>query len=118
MISRGATPKHTFTLPFDVPASADIRIVYAQGEDNKETILLELTTERCTVNGRQIQVKLKQEETLLFNCTPVFFDGKYAPLPVKIQIGLETPGENIMWSNIYVTDVLRCLRKDGRVCDG
>jgi hypothetical protein len=115
---RGTTPRHTFTLPFDVPQGSEIRIVYAQGEDNKEVILFELTTGRCTVNGRQIQVKLKQEETLLFNHTPVFNNGKYAPLPVKIQIGVQTPGDDILWSNIVSTTVDRCLREDGRVCDG
>lgn len=114
----GTTPKHTFTLPFELPAGAEYRIVYAQGEDNQEIILFELTTERCTVNGNQIQVKLTQQETLLFDYTPVFCNGKYAPRPVKIQIGVETPGDNIMWSDIISTDIERCLRKDGRVCDG
>lgn len=114
----GTTPKHTFTLPFDPPADSEYRIVYAQGEDYKENILLELTTERCSVDGRVISVKLEQQETFLFDCTPVYHDGGYSPLPVKIQIGVQTPGADILWSNIITTTVERCLKKDGVVCDG
>lgn len=115
---RGTTPKHNFTLPFDPPEGAEYRIVYAQGEDFKEKTLLEITTERIDVNGRVLSVKLKQAETLLFNCQPVYHSGGYSPLPVKIQVGVQTPGEDILWSYIIITTVERCLRKDGVVCDG
>ena len=114
---RGTTPTHTFTLPFDLPVGTEYRIVYAQGEDHKEVTLFELTTKRCTVNGRVISVKLKRRETLLFDCTPRWWDGKHEPLPVKIQLGVETPGEDILWSRVISTTVERCLRKDGVVCD-
>lgn len=115
---RGTTPRHTFTLPFDPPEGADYRIVYAQGEDFEEKILLELVTDRCKIEGRKVSVKLTQVETLLFNCKPVFCNGGYKTPPVKIQIGVETPGEDILWSDIITTTVERCLREDGRVCDG
>ncbi len=115
---RGTTPTHTFTLPFEPPEGAEYRIVYAQGEDHKENTILEITTERTKVNGRAISVKLTQEETLRFDCCPVYSITGYAPLPVKIQIGVETPGEDILWSNIITTTVERCLKKDGVVCDG
>ena len=115
---RGTTPTHTFTLPFDPPNGAEYRIVYAQGEDHKEKTLVELTTNRCTVDGRVISVKLQQAETLRFDCTPVYHSGGYSPLPIKIQLGIQTPGTDILWSEIIVTTVDRCLRKDGVVCDG
>ena len=112
---RGSTPTHTFTFPFDLPYGSDYRIVYAQGEDHKEKVLFELTTERCTVEGRKLSVRLKREETLMFNCTPVWRGGKLAPPPVKIQVGVQTPGNDTLWSEIHHTTVDRCLRKDGVV---
>lgn len=115
---RGTTPTHNFTLPFDPPEGTEYRIVYAQGEDFEESILFELTTERCTIEGRKVSVKLKQEETLLFSCKPVFHNGGYSTPPVKIQIGAETPSRDILWSEIIKTTVERCLRQDGVVCDG
>lgn len=115
---RGTTPTHTITLPFEPPVGSEYRIVYAQGEDYKEQTLFELTTERCTINGNVISAKLKREETLLFDCTLHYFSGKYSTLPVKIQIGVQTPGEDILWSNIFTTTVDRCLREDGVVRDG
>lgn len=115
---RGTTPTHNFTLPFDPPEGTEYRIVYAQGEDFEESILFELTTERCAIDGRNVSVKLKQEETLLFNCHPVYHSGGYKTLPVKIQIGVQTPSRDILWSDIKVTTVERCLKKDGVVCDG
>lgn len=115
---RGTTPSHNFTLPFEPPPGSEYRIVYAQGDDHKEKILLELTTERCSVEGSVVAVKLKREETLLFDCTPVYHSGGFSALPVKIQIGVQTPGEDILWSKIITTAVDRCLREDGVVCDG
>ena len=115
---RGTTPTHTFTLPFDPPEGTEYRIVYAQGVDNEEKILFELTTERTTIHGRVLSVKLKQAETLLFDCRPIFHSGGFSPLPVKIQLGAQTPNEDILWSNIITTTVDRCLRRDGVVCDG
>lgn len=114
----GTTPLNTFTLPIEPPAGSNYRIVYSQGLDYKEKILFEITTERCSVDGCVVSVKLKQEETLLFDSAPHYYNGKYALYPVKIQVGLQTPGNDISWSDIIVTTVERCLRKDGVVCDG
>ena len=115
---RGPTPTNEFERPFDPPDGAEYRIVYAQGEDYSERILFELTTERLTINGRTISVKLTHEETLLFDCSYVPRYGRRTPPPVKIQIGMQTPSNDIVWSDIIVTTVDRCLRKDGVVCDG
>lgn len=114
----GTTPTHRFTLPFDHAEGTEYRIVYAQGEEYKEKILFELTTERVTANKNVVSVKLTREETLLFDCTPVYHDLEMSPLPIKVQIGAQTPGQDILWSKIIETTVDYCLRKDGVVCDG
>lgn len=115
---RGSTPLHTFTLPFDPPEGAQFRIVYAQGEDFKESILFERDTSTCTVDGRNVSVKLTSEETLLFDANLHFVNGIYQIYPVKVQIGVKTVNEtdeDIIWSNIITTTVDRCLREDGAV---
>ena len=112
---RGTTPKHTFTLPFEMPNGAEYRIVYAQGEDHKENILFEVETKDCIVSGCAVSVRLTQEQTLLFDATPHWQKGFYTPFPVKIQVGVKTPGGETLWSNIITTTVKRCLRKDGLV---
>ena len=111
----GTTPTHTFTLPFTPPAGTNYRIVYAQGKEGLEEIVLELTTERCTVEGNSLFVTLTKEETLAFNSTLVWHKGRLMPLPVTIQVGVRTEGGDVMWSDIIETTVERCLRKDGVV---
>lgn len=114
----GTTPTHTFTLPFEPPSGTEFRIVYAQGSENREEVILEITTDRLKIKGSSISVKLKQEETLRFDRTPVYRYGIYAPSPVLIQVGVETPSRDVLWSDIIETTVERCLRKDGVVFDG
>lgn len=109
MIKRGTTPTHTFTAEFEIPAASKIRAVYSQNDN----IIFECTTERCTVNGSVISLKLTDKETLLFDCSPHYINGKNEPYPVEIQVGIETPDGNKIWSDIIVTTVYRCLRKDG-----
>lgn len=106
---RGTTPTHTFTLPFEVPEGAKVRIVYAQNEK----IIVEHTTEACTVDGTKVRTRLSDEETLRFDCGEHFHDGRMAPYDVEIQIGIKTALGDKMWSEIIKTDVERCLRMDG-----
>ena len=115
---RGTTPQHTFTLPFTPPDGSDYRIVYSQGPEYAEEIVLELTTERCEIDGRTLAVNLIQAETLMFDQTPYIQSGRYVPYPVRIQVGVETPGGQVMWSNVITTTVGRLLREDGLVADG
>ena len=112
---RGTTPVHTFTLDYEPPDGTRFRIVYAQGEDHKEKVLFERTNENIEIDGRTITVKLTAAETLLFDSSPHFSCGKVEPYPVKIQIGTGSPDGIISWSDIIVTTVERCLRKDGAV---
>jgi hypothetical protein len=111
---RGTTPTHSFELPFDIPTEAKVRVVYAQGEKYKETVLVEREKKSLVISGNKIQLQLTQEETLRFDCTPYYRNGKYEPYPVVIQIGVENQG-NAMWSDEIYTTVERCLKKNGEI---
>lgn len=118
-IRRGSTPVHKFTVPFEVPAGAFLRIVYAQIDPKTDTprLLFEKTTECCAVTGNAITVKLTAEETLKFDCNPHFHNGRFEPSPVLIQIGLETIDGEKAWSDVIETTAETCLRKDGVIRD-
>ena len=106
---RGSTPKHTFNLPFEVPEGACVRIVYAQND----VVIVEKTATDCNISGSEVVTRLTSEETLLFDCTPHFHNGRKEPYPVEIQIGIKTVTGDKIWSNIIETTVDKCLRKDG-----
>lgn len=73
---RASTPKHTFTLPFETDQIKSILISY--GQNDKE--VLSKRREDCSLNEKEIVVKLSQEETKLF----------YEDLPVEIQVRILT----------------------------
>lgn len=106
---RGTTPMHTFTLPFEVPEGSSVRVVYAQNEQ----ILVERTTETCTIDKNTITLRLTDEETLRFDCQPHYVDGRYEPHMVEVQIGIKTPSGDKLWSDIMTDTPERILRKDG-----
>lgn len=113
MIRRCTTPTHEFTMNPAPLQGSEFCIVYAQGEKYNEEILFECTTERIKVDGNKLYVTLTDEETAKFDCTPVWANGKLAPLPVAIQIGVKTQGGQKNWGDIIYTTVGRCLKKDG-----
>ena len=120
-IRRGTTPEHTITLPFEVPAGAYLRIVYAQADEKSvdgERVLFEKTEKDCTVSGKTVSTKLTADETLRFDCGVHFYNGRLQTLPVFIQLGIETKEGEKAWSHIIVTTVERCLRKDGVIRNG
>ena len=106
---RGTTPTHNFTLPFAAPDGSAVRVVYAQND----RVVLEKTTEACTVSGECVTVRLTDAETLLFDCSEHYHNGRREAYPVEIQIGIKTPLGDKLWSEIITTTVERCLRKDG-----
>lgn len=106
---RGTTPTHTFSLPFNVPSNAKIRVVYSQ----KDTVLIEKTIKDCSIKDNEISVTLTSDETLRFSCHREFYKGVLQVQPVEIQIGIETTDGVKMWSNIIQTDIDRCLKEDG-----
>lgn len=92
---RGTTPKHTFTIPFDTSTIDDVRIIYAQGDEQK--FVKELAD--CTLDGNTISVTLTQEQTFLFT------DDKL----VQIQLRVKTNTGEILSSDVLVVFVGKCL---------
>lgn len=113
MIRRCTTPTHRFILKNEPPKGSQFCIVYTQGEMYKEKVLFERTTDTITVDGKRLLVTLTSEETAMFDCTPVWVNGKLAPLPIAIQIGVKTLDGKKIWTDIVYTTVGRCLKKDG-----
>ena len=111
----GTTPTNTFTLPITPPSGTKFRVVYAQGEDHNEVFLFDKTTEDCTIEGNKLTVRLEAHETMKIDTTPKWHNGKFELLPVKMQVGMETPAGDIFWSNIIEESPDRLLKKDGVV---
>ena len=115
MIKRGTTPTNKFTIPFIPPNGARFTVVYAQGEKHNEKILFEKKDEDCKIDGNKLSVRLEKSETLLIDSTPKWSNGKYAPLPVWMQIGIEAPDGTTLWSHVIEATPGRVLKPDGVV---
>lgn len=92
---RGTTPKHTFRIPFDADMIKEVRIIYAQ---NDQQILVKETAD-CTLEGNTIRTALTQEETFKFDCTKC----------VQIQVRALTSDGEALASAIKHIDVDKCL---------
>lgn len=73
--SRGTTPTHIYTLPFEKELISDLRIKYFQNERE----VLTKTREDVNLDGNNISFILSQEETFLFQ------EGKNALVQLKIK---------------------------------
>ena len=63
IITQGTTPKHEFTLPFDIAQIKDLRISY--GQKGKEILVKQ--KKDCECEGTTVKVRLTQQDTLLFS---------------------------------------------------
>ena len=90
---RGTTPEHTFTLPFDTSTIAAVRIIY---EYNDNEIVVK-TKDDCTLDGKDIKVKLSQEDTLKFICNTT----------IKVQVRILTVDGEAIASDVMTVFVKR-----------
>ena len=60
---QGTTPTHRFNIPLDAATIQRVRVTYAQ----QDKVLLVKEDSDCRVEGNVIELKLTQEETLLFD---------------------------------------------------
>lgn len=58
----GTTPTHNFVIPFDVSLISNLRISYAQNDNE----VFYKTKKDCSLSENTISVTLSQEETFLF----------------------------------------------------
>lgn len=77
---QGTTPTHQFTVPMDASLIQKVRITYAQ----KDTVLLTKEETDCRIEGNVIELKLSQEETLLFD--------EFSSVQIQVRV-LTTAGD-------------------------
>ena len=95
---RGTTPTHIYNLPFDSSLIKELRIVYAQKNDE----LFTKTLPDCTASGSEIRCTLTQEETFLFDFN----------LLVQIQLRILTTGGDVVSTKIFTKSVDECLKEE------
>lgn len=91
---RGTTPTHHFNLPFEASLVSEARVIYHQW--GKE--ILRKETEDFQMEGNTLSVSLSQEETFLFDCTPVI-----------LQLRVRTTSGNVMNTKPMTVSVDDCL---------
>lgn len=77
---QGTTPTHQFTIPMDAAVIQTVRVAYAQ----KDKVLLVKEGDDCRVEGNVVEVKLTQEETLLFD--------EFSSVQIQVRV-LTTAGD-------------------------
>lgn len=92
---RGSTPTHTFTLPFEVSAITDARVIYSQCG----AIVLKKKVEDCSISESAISLKLTREETWKFDCAKL----------VSIQLEVWTAGGDVLVSDPVLKSIGECL---------
>lgn len=92
---RGTTPTHIFRLPFNTSLIDEVRIIYAQSDEQ----LLIKEKDDCELNDDTISVTLSQEDTFKFDCTKC----------VQIQVRILTLEGQALASSIKHIKVDKCL---------
>ena len=99
---RATTPVHTFTLPSDTSVYSEIQVTYKQ----KNVLLVKhdqdnTLPEGMTLDGKNVIIRLTQEESLLFD------KGE-----VHAQIRVMTGGGDVMASQKFTVQVNTCYSED------
>jgi hypothetical protein len=94
----GSTPKHEFTLPFDMSLVKAFKVTYKQNGK----IVLEKYLEDFSANGNTLSVTLAQEETFLF------VEG----VNVELQARVLTMGGDALPSDIRIITAEKCLDRE------
>ena len=79
---QGTTPTHKFNLDISTDLIEEMRVTYEQNGK----VVLEKETEDITMEGSSAEVKLTQEETMLFD----------APASARIQLHVRTNGDEAL----------------------
>ena len=95
---RGTTPTHIFKLPFDTAQLAEVMVIYAH--DDIEVFHKNLSD--CTAAGKELTVKLTQQDTLSLSHLK----------NVQIQIKAKLLDGSVLVSNVYTKSVGKCLNDE------
>ena len=94
----GATPRHTFTVPFSTDLIKELKITYVQ---NNKTVLEKYLAD-CEVEENSVSYSLTQEETFLFD----------SDVMVEVQARVLTTGGDALVSGIHIMRAERCLDRE------
>lgn len=94
----GATPKHTFTFPFETSLIKELKVTYAQ----RKEIVLEKRLADCKVDTNSVSLTLTQEETFLFDDTT----------NVEVQVRVLTTSNDVLVSDPHIISTKRCLDRE------
>lgn len=94
----GTTPKHEFTLPFDISLVKEFKVTYKQNGK----IILEKYLEDFEVNQNTLSVTLTQEETFLFA------EG----VNIEVQARVLIVGGDAFSSEIRIITAQKCLDRE------
>lgn len=97
-MTRGTTPTHIFSIPFDASEVKEAMIIYAQNDVE----VFRKETDDCVLDGRDIKVTLTQEDTLLLS-------SKYN---VQIQLRILTDDGKALASSVKIVGVDQCLNDE------
>lgn len=94
----GTTPKHEFTLPFDISLVKEFKVTYKQNGK----IILEKSLNDFETSANTLSVTLTQEETFLF------VEG----VNVELQARVLTMGGDVLSSDIRIITAEKCLDRE------
>lgn len=94
----GGTPRHTFTIPFDMTLIKNLKITYTQ----HDKVILEKYLADCNIEGNSVSYSLTQKETFLFDSEAM----------VDIQVRVLTTAGDAIPSDIYTIRAKRCLDRE------
>jgi hypothetical protein len=94
----GSTPKHEFTLPYDISLVKEFKVTYKQNGK----IILEKYLNDFEVDDKTLSVTLTQEETFLFD----------ENVNVELQGRVLTMGGEAIPSDIRIMTAEKCLDRE------
>lgn len=93
----GTTPTHRFKIPFDSSLVSRARVIYQQW--GKE--ILRKENKDFRMEGDMLSISLSQEETFLFDCTPV-----------TLQLRVRTTSGEVLKTDPITISVDDCLDRE------
>lgn len=98
MISRGTTPTHSFTFPFNYNEIENITITYKQDD-----LIVKKGMDEISYSTEKISTTLSQEESMMFTVSNK---------PVEIQVKVKNKSGVVSVSNVILVSVGKLLDEE------